>query len=152
MLQGSLGQRVQCPVFLAQFDSASTNLCSYVLMHISTRNQIPGQSTSHPSKMTVYDATLRAAFEPPSYADLATKEPQKPRSHKNHVSDRFVPLNTDVDVTLLGSYHTTPSKSAFKTARLSWFTHTTWDIEPIIHDGARKACKGQRSVGACEFQ
>ena len=101
--------------------------------------------------MTVYDVTVQAAFEPLNHAELATEMSQKHSSHEKRVSECFVPLNTDVAVALLGSYHTTHLCSAFKRAcDLSWFT--IWDIESSVHDGAKKACNGQQSVGAREFQ
>ena len=99
--------------------------------------------------MTVYDVTILAAFEPPNHAELAIKMPQKHSSHEKCVSECFFPLNTDVAVALLGSYHTHLC-SAFKRACDLWFT--TSDIESIVSDGAKDACNGQQSVDARDFQ
>ena len=139
MRQGSPGQYVQCVgLFGSICPRASNNLCSYVAIHMPTKNQNPGRSISHPKKLTVYDSTVQAAFESFNYAALATKLSRKHGSHEKRMSERFVPLNTHVAVAPLGSYHTTPFRIAFKRASRAWYTHTTWDIESSVHDGPKK--------------
>ena len=49
--------------------------------------------------MTVYDATVQAAYEPLNRADFATTMSQKQSCHEKRESECFVWLNTDVALT-----------------------------------------------------
>lgn len=138
MRQGSPRQYVQC---VGLFGSICPGFQQSLLLrsnsHADTKSE-PRTEYITPSKMTVYDATVQAAFEPLNYAVLATKLSRKHGSHEKRMSERFVPLNTHVAVAPLGSYHTTPFRIAFKRASGPWFNHTIWDIESSVYDGPKK--------------